>query len=173
MNRSILKKEIAEAEAELTAVKEILEEENAIDSNWKDRGLNLPESSASEIVKSYVTNQRPKVYVPVEETKLNPRVPEFVPSTILQKEIKTFQPQQTMHVSETPVYMLDPEKTNTNQVQSPGIIDLTKYIMKKDLLISRLSTFDDEPERYCSWKNSFNNILRELDATDSEQLDLL
>ncbi|XP_063406648.1 uncharacterized protein LOC134690611 [Mytilus trossulus] len=158
-NLNILKhkREIAEAEAELTAVKEILDEENAIDSNWKDRGLNLPESSASEIVKSYITNQRPKVYVPVEEeTKLNPHVQEFVPSTILQKEFKTFQPQQTVHVSE-----------------SPGIIDLTKYIMKKDLLISRLSTFDDKPERYCSWKNSFNNILRELDATDSEQLDLL
>ncbi|CAG2253903.1 unnamed protein product [Mytilus edulis] len=157
-NLNILKhkREIAEAEAELTAVKEILDEENAIDSNWKDRGLNLPESSASEIVKSYVTNQRPKVYEPVEATKLNPRIPEFVPSTILQREFKTFQPQQNVHLSE-----------------SPGIIDLTKYIMKKDLLISRLSTFDDKPERYCSWKNSFNNILRELDATDSEQLDLL
>ncbi|CAG2230743.1 unnamed protein product [Mytilus edulis] len=157
-NLNILKhkREIAEAEAELTAVKENLDEENAIDSNWKDRGLNLPESSASEIVKSYVTNQRPKVYEPVEATKLNPRIPEFVPSTILQREFKTFQPQQNVHLSE-----------------SPGIIDLTKYIMKKDLLISRLSTFDDKPERYCSWKNSFNNILRELDATDSEQLDLL
>ncbi|VDI39508.1 Hypothetical predicted protein [Mytilus galloprovincialis] len=166
------KREVAEAEAELSVVKEVLEDKCDSISN-KSGKLPDNEICTSEIVKSYVASQRPEVCVPVEETKLNPYVPEFVPSTTLPKEIKTSQPQQTMLVSETPVYRLDSEKTNTNQIPSPGIIDLTKYIMKKDIMLSRMSQFDDKPEKYCSWKRSFKNIMKELDATSPEELDLL
>ncbi|CAG2225313.1 unnamed protein product [Mytilus edulis] len=97
------KQEVAEAEAELSVVKEVLVDkcDSISNKSWK-----LPDNEicTSEIVKSYVASQRPEVCVPVEETKLNPYVPEFVPSTTLPKEIKTSQPQQTMLVSETPVY---------------------------------------------------------------------
>ncbi|VDI37854.1 Hypothetical predicted protein [Mytilus galloprovincialis] len=36
-----------------------------------------------------------------------------------------------------------------------------------------MSQFDDKPEKYCSWKRSFQNIMKELDATSPEELDLL
>ncbi|CAC5372300.1 unnamed protein product [Mytilus coruscus] len=176
-NLNILKhkREIAEAEAELTAVKELLEEENAIDNNLKDQSLGLPQSSPSEIVQNYVNNQILDVNkMKLVETdkvvghSLDPTVKEFVPkdnvviqpiTKQIQSNVKSFAPQNTTEP--------------TKFYPSSGVMDLTRYIMKKDLLISRLSTFDDKPERYCSWKNSFINILRELDATDSEQLDLL
>ena len=32
------------------------------------------------------------------------------------------------------------------------ISDLTKFMLKKDLLLSKLNQFDDRPERYHSWK---------------------
>ncbi|CAC5372342.1 unnamed protein product [Mytilus coruscus] len=176
-NLNILKhkREIAEAEAELTAVKELLEEENAIDNNLKDQSLGLPQSSPSEIVQNYVNNQILDVNkMKLVETdkvvghSLDPTVKEFVPkdnvviqpiTKQIQSNVKSFAPQNTTEP--------------TKFYPSSGVMDLTRYIMKKDLLISRLSTFDDKPERYCSWKNSFINILRELDATDSKQLDLL
>jgi hypothetical protein len=59
------------------------------------------------------------------------------------------------------------------EAQDHGLSVLTKYIMKKDLLLSRLSNFDDKAERYVSWKNSFNNITREMDLTSTEEVDLL
>ena len=76
------KREVDEAEAELSVVKEVLEDKCDSISN-KSGKLPDNEICTSEIVKSYVASQRPEVCVPVEETKLNPRVPEFVPSTIL------------------------------------------------------------------------------------------
>ncbi|CAG2251788.1 unnamed protein product [Mytilus edulis] len=100
------KREVAEAEAELSVVKEVLEDKCDSISN-KSGKLPDNEICTSEIVKSYVASQRPEVCVPVEETKLNPYVPEFVPSTTLPKEIKTSQPQQTMLVSETPTRWID------------------------------------------------------------------
>ena len=52
--------------------------------------------------------------------------------------------------------------------------DLSKFLIKKDLLLTRLTDFDDErPDTYLSWKNGFQNVMSELSATSSEQLDLL
>ena len=51
--------------------------------------------------------------------------------------------------------------------------DFVKFLVKKDLIHSRLSSFDDQPTHYYSWKLSFKHILTELDATSMEQLDLL
>ncbi|CAC5383482.1 unnamed protein product [Mytilus coruscus] len=140
--------------SELTAVKELLEEENAIDNNLKDQSLGLPQSSPSEIVQNYVNNQILDVNkMKLVETdkvvghSLDPTVKEFVPkdnvviqpiTKQIQSNVKSFAPQNTTEP--------------TKFYPSSGVMDLTRYIMKKDLLISRLSTFDDKPERYCSWK---------------------
>ena len=51
--------------------------------------------------------------------------------------------------------------------------DLTKFLLKKDLLLSRLSYFTDHPESYAVWKTSFQGIVEELDCTPVEELDLL
>ena len=56
---------------------------------------------------------------------------------------------------------------------SPGITDFTKYIMEKDILLSRLTQFNDKPENYFMWKTSFKSIVKELGVTFTEELDLL
>ena len=53
------------------------------------------------------------------------------------------------------------------------LTEVTKYIVKKDLLLSRFSQFDDKPERYLVWKQSFSNIVKEIEVTPTEELDLL
>lgn len=51
--------------------------------------------------------------------------------------------------------------------------DFTKFLLKKDLLLTRLTSFNEKPETYASWKNSFKNIMEELGVTPVEEIDLL
>lgn len=51
--------------------------------------------------------------------------------------------------------------------------EITKFLLKKDLLLSRLSSFNDRPESYAIWKTSFKSIMIELSVSPFEELDLL
>ncbi|XP_033733157.1 uncharacterized protein LOC117322392 [Pecten maximus] len=68
--------------------------------------------------------------------------------------------------------MLRPEATEF-QPTCRDTNELTKFLMKRDLLLSRFTQFSDEPQRYTLWKNSFKNLIRELEVTATEELDLL
>ncbi|CAG2243390.1 unnamed protein product [Mytilus edulis] len=51
--------------------------------------------------------------------------------------------------------------------------ELAKFIVKKDLLISRIQKFDDKAEYFGSWKKSFCDTVKELSLSASEEVDLL
>ncbi|XP_068209384.1 uncharacterized protein [Palaemon carinicauda] len=51
--------------------------------------------------------------------------------------------------------------------------EITKFLLRKDLLFSRLTNFNDRAESYHVWKGSFKCVIGELQVSDSEQLDLL
>ncbi|XP_041369793.1 uncharacterized protein LOC121383762 [Gigantopelta aegis] len=53
------------------------------------------------------------------------------------------------------------------------VIDFTQFLLKKDLLLSRLYKYDDLPENYLMWSSSFRNIALELNVKPAEELDLL
>ncbi|XP_052694839.1 uncharacterized protein LOC128173163 [Crassostrea angulata] len=57
--------------------------------------------------------------------------------------------------------------------QGPQVTDVTRFLLRKDLLFSRLTHFDDRPESYSAWKHSFMCVVNELQVLDSEQMDLL
>lgn len=65
-----------------------------------------------------------------------------------------------------------PEITVKAKVDTVGD-DLCKFLLKKDLALSRLSTFNDKPETYQSWKTSFKQVMKEMDVSPSEEMDLL
>jgi hypothetical protein len=52
-------------------------------------------------------------------------------------------------------------------------IDHSAFLLKKDLLMSRLTNFDDTPENYLLWKESFLMVSSEFNVSLSEELDLL
>lgn len=54
-----------------------------------------------------------------------------------------------------------------------GYSDFTKYLLRKDLLLQRLTTFDDKPETFSMWKASFQSVTKELGVTANEEFDLL
>lgn len=51
--------------------------------------------------------------------------------------------------------------------------DSSKYLLKKDLLLTRLTMFNDQTEYYHGWKETFKNVVLEIGANSSEEIDLL
>lgn len=71
-----------------------------------------------------------------------------------------------------------PQRTANHQVksfhpESAGLMDMAKYLARKELVSTGLSKFDDCPETYRVWRSSFLNTIKDLDLTASEELDLL
>ncbi|XP_060602183.1 uncharacterized protein LOC132755332 [Ruditapes philippinarum] len=56
---------------------------------------------------------------------------------------------------------------------APQLSDLSVFLLKKDLMIQRLNTYNDKPEQFQLWKANFKNIMNELNASPIEELDLL
>lgn len=50
---------------------------------------------------------------------------------------------------------------------------LANYILKKDLMLSRITSFDDKPEHYQTWKSSFKSVFQDLKLSPPEELNLL
>lgn len=57
--------------------------------------------------------------------------------------------------------------------ENSTMTELSKFLVKKDLLFSRLITFSDAPEKYISWKSSFKNIVQDLQISEREEMDLM
>lgn len=50
---------------------------------------------------------------------------------------------------------------NVKSRESPTVVsDLTRFLLKKDLLFSRFSHFNDKPETFTTWKTSFKSIMK-------------
>lgn len=52
-------------------------------------------------------------------------------------------------------------------------LDLSKYLIRREMVSSGLLKFDDCSENYWAWKASFVNLTRELNLTAREELDLM
>lgn len=94
-----------------------------------------------------------------QKPDLNPYAEPFTPP--VERFLKNMADRQTRYMdSQRP-----PELSITS--------DFTKFLLKKDLLLSRLTPFNDRPETYAVWKASFQSIMQELQVSYVEELDLL
>lgn len=70
-------------------------------------------------------------------------------------------------ISQRPV----PDASSIETLQLTGIpADFTEHMLKKDLLVSRLIKFNNKPEFYPSWRDSFKSVMLELDAKPEEEI---
>ncbi|XP_052087892.1 uncharacterized protein LOC127724930 [Mytilus californianus] len=60
-----------------------------------------------------------------------------------------------------------------NNANLNAATEFARLFMKKELLLSRLTSFTDNPENYLIWKASFRSIMHDLQVTPSEEMDLL
>ncbi|KAK3099523.1 hypothetical protein FSP39_005709 [Pinctada imbricata] len=58
--------------------------------------------------------------------------------------------------------------------QDTGVVTgLTQFLLRKDLIFSRFTNFNDKPEHFATWKASFKSIVKELGVGAFEEMDLL
>ncbi|KAI3372121.1 hypothetical protein L3Q82_006974 [Scortum barcoo] len=60
-----------------------------------------------------------------------------------------------------------------NPDDTTGMSDIARYFVRRELVSSGLTQFNDRPENYWAWKSSYINATRELNLNASEELDLL
>ncbi|KAK3088225.1 hypothetical protein FSP39_016350 [Pinctada imbricata] len=145
------RKEVAVAEAEASAY-------NILDAP----------SKANSKVDSFI---RTKSFVDADN---NFRLANTVPKQTLNHDAPDFVPNYTsFHQTVPPDFA--PIHTSTQQpaARDPYVTDFTRYLLKKDLLLSRLTCFDDKPENYRTWKVSFKTVMNELNVSSLEELDML
>ena len=66
-----------------------------------------------------------------------------------------------------------PADDQLQQTQTQIVDVFTKHLVKRDLILSRLSKYDDDPMMFLSWKTSFKGIMKEVGASSMEELELL
>ncbi len=77
-------------------------------------------------------------------------------------------PQHSTH------YANSPESSLRDYPMRPlDTTDLTRHLIRRELVSSGLLTFDDCPENYWPWKVSFQSVTRDFNLTAREELDML
>lgn len=74
---------------------------------------------------------------------------------------------------QTPGKMLQPKQFSGQNGGNDTTSDLARFLAKSQLVTGGLTTFDDKPESYLSWKATFQSVISELGLTASEELNLL
>ena len=139
-----------------------------------ENGSQLRSIEKLEISKPIDPTERTSQYVEEQlcmNQNVNANAPLFYP-TLQNSNVQTTNVNvDNRHVPQS----VNVQTSNVKQhsIQNSQIQDLTKFLLKKDMLISRLSCFNDRPETYAFWKGQFKGIMNELSATAIEELDLL
>lgn len=79
-------------------------------------------------------------------------------------------PQQFLVQQRSEPYYVQPGLQPT---QRTSMSEMTKFLVKEDILRLRLSKFMDIPGTFVSWKTTFQSVYREIEVSPLEELDLL
>ena len=85
------------------------------------------------------------------------------------KSYNTVKQEIDSSVHESPMPIVKPK----NAFSEPSAAELTKFLLRKDLTLSRLFSFSDKPESYREWKSSFNEVVKEIGVTPSKEIGLM
>lgn len=92
-------------------------------------------------------------------------------NSVFMSPIASTQAQNSFNISGSP-------QLTTQSVPVPQRVELlacqemSKFLMKKDLLKSRLTKFDDRPEFFESWKRTFKDVVRGSELSSLEEIEL-
>ena len=104
-------------------------------------------------------------YAPSIQDSIQP-LQGYNPSSILNPDAARFIPKTDAVV---PNGLTVTSKHNEDSV----VTNLTQFLLRKDLVLSRFTNFNDRPENFSSWKASFRSVVRELNVSAFEEMDLL
>lgn len=124
-----------------------------------DSVKDIPKENSYERTKRYVENQNNAFKDPVEYLQAEPSFG-AIASTL------HITPQNQEGTTQQNQYSVDNQNNNT-------LTELSRFLLKKDLLMSRFSRFSDRPEAYALWRSSFKAITRELVVSPTEESELM
>ncbi|XP_071147616.1 uncharacterized protein [Mytilus edulis] len=137
-------------------------------ASWLNQQPNIPvvASSASQAFSAAVSVPQIPSIVNTVLTSV-PQIPSVVNTVFTSL---SSQPNIQPSLSQYPVQT---KATSTNSLLHDAMTDTTRFMYRKDFLLSRFTNFDDKPEAYESWRASFQSVTRELGVTPFEEMDLL
>ncbi|GAA6084483.1 uncharacterized protein LOC113649181 [Tachysurus ichikawai] len=60
-----------------------------------------------------------------------------------------------------------------SQSQTTPMLDIARFLARRELVATGLTKFDDNPENFRAWESSFVNVTRDLQLSANKELDLL
>ncbi|XP_071146782.1 uncharacterized protein [Mytilus edulis] len=137
-------------------------------ASWLNQQPNIPvvASSASQAFSAAVSVPQIPSIVNTVLTSV-PQIPSVVNTGFTSL---SSQPNIQPSLSQYPVQK---NAISTNSLLHDAMTDITRFMYRKDFLLSRFTHFDDKPEAYESWRASFQSVTRELGVTPFEEMDLL
>lgn len=157
-----LEREAAEAEADCQAFESTIEQLSPV--------LPRPNTPDLKLKQDYSTPRRHTVSHS-QTTSSNPPQPVRFSSCLTRDHTTTNLPNLNLHAQPyvPATHHSSPRVTD----QEAQVTDVTRFLLRKDLLFSRLTNSNDRPESYSAWKHTFACVVDELQIMDSEQIDLL
>lgn len=170
------KKEYAEAKAEADYY-EIIDEWQESPDPPNSLG-DEPMLDPMERTEQYTRRQAPYISSPPPgiSTELSPNTPAYAPRekeqqyTRQEPHFTSDEPHDTQSISAQSRQSAPP---NLYHTESSLGIEFGRFLVKKDLLMSRFTKFQDDPVTYTVWKDTFKNITEDLGVTPQEETDLL
>ncbi|XP_069108188.1 uncharacterized protein [Argopecten irradians] len=179
----VMKEERACAEA--TAEAKVYEDFTTIDK-WSTHSVPIGTKAYVESQMNIEKEPPPSQYSlpPVHphvkvEDPLNYLAPPYIPRTGI-SDVPSREPDSPLYAPSLPkeprgTEALVPPMGQEPQMQAANLpyMNFAQFLMKKDLAITRLVSFNDTPDTYISWKASFQSVMVEAGVSASEELDLL
>ncbi|XP_060565904.1 uncharacterized protein LOC132724935 [Ruditapes philippinarum] len=102
-------------------------------------------------------------------------------SSQIQLQVQSVEERTRQYVSSLPERSvqsskdLNPAATEftPRNVDTNVTFELSRFLLRKDLMFSRLTKYDDKPENYAVWKATFQSVVQELGVSYREEFDLL
>jgi len=154
-----MKRELEEAESGLQAVKKALNFDLDLTESYEPPCTVFPKVQAEDKVYKSAPHEIHMSNIYLEHTA------EFIKDQCSKNSRHSFNendcPSQDSSFRQETHASLNPTAAPFVPSQRNETQDFAKFLVKKDLIHSRLSSFDDQPTHYYSWKLSFKHILTE------------
>ena len=161
-----------EEEAVVTVTKaQAIDRELTFEENQEPEHLNLPRDDPVERVQRFVNSQH---FEEPNREQLSPGVPNraFDPPPV------QVNPEVDPQVHETPskeelnptANMFTPQPQNYRTEPDPNPMSAyINFMTRRELIANKIQKFDNNPRNFYGWKESFKNMIRDIEITPNEE----
>ncbi|XP_062592960.1 uncharacterized protein LOC134254474 [Saccostrea cucullata] len=171
-----IKKEAAAAEAELRVFQE--EDQGSLFADLPgteggDELLSDRQFSDTRRVLDFSAEQNNLSHIDIQTNPLSHQANGLSEVKLPQTESSPLQDPSSSGALDPLVPEFKPQANHRSGTMNSQFSEFSKFLLKKELLMSRLKNYNDKPESFAAWKATFQSVMRELDVSTEEEVDLL